>query len=116
MSSNVKQFGAGAIVSALFLFVITGVVGWVGLWASKVPTLEATFKSEVTHLNLSLKKLTVTADETNSQLKAYTEYHAMNLARITESLITHKYRIQELEKDCIENHNEIVKNRERVRP
>lgn len=107
MSERQKSFGSGAILTAMLIFAITGVMGWVGITASEVPALKATFKSEVGHLNKSLETLNITAKETNAQLKSYTEFHAVNLARITESLVTHKYRITELEKDCKENGNDI---------
>ncbi len=101
MSERSKTFGAGAILSALLIFTLTGVLGWLGIQASQVPTLEATFKSEVAHLNESIIVLTTTAKETNLALEAYTKYHAENLSRITESLITHKYKIDDLEGDIV---------------
>ena len=113
MSSNVRQFGAGAIMAMLFTPMLLAGVYWIGDKASQVPRLEAIFRTEVVHLNKSLVTLTATAKETNAQLKTYTEYHAANLARITESLVTHKYRLQELEKDCSENHADIKLCKER---
>ena len=65
MSDKFKVFGAGAIISPLLITMIIGMVSFVGLWASKVPALEATFKTEIKHLNKTLVTLTETASETN---------------------------------------------------
>lgn len=94
-------------MAMIFSPMLLASIYWVGEKASQVPKLEATLKSEVRHLNKSLASLTVTAKETNTQLRAYTEFHAINLSRITESLVTHKYRLRELEKDCGENRSDI---------
>ena len=112
MSNNVKQFGAGAIMVLLFTPMLLAALYWVGDKASQVPRLEATFQAEIIHLNKSLSSLTKTAKETNAQLKTYTEYHSANLARITEALVTHKYRLRELEKDSNENHEDIKRCKE----
>jgi len=113
MSEKTKSFGAGAILTGMIMFLVTGAMGMMWNNASHVPELEATFKTEIKHLNLSLNRLDATARETNKSLKAYTEYHAINIARITESLVTHKYKFNELEKDCDENRREIIKCKER---
>jgi len=109
MSNTTRSFGAGAIISTIFGSIFLMMIYWVGEKASQVPQLEATFKTEVAHLNKALITLTLTAKETNEQLKAYTQYHAENLSRITEALVTHKYRLTELEEVC--NENEIVKQK-----
>jgi len=101
MSNTTRSFGAGAIITIIFAPIFLAMVYWIGEKASQVPQLEATFKTEVAHLNKALTKLTKTAEETNHALKAYTKYHAENLSRITEALVTHKYRIAELEDDCV---------------
>ncbi len=106
MPKEVRIFGSGSIIAILTATLI-GVISWIGVQASHVPVIEATFKNEIRHLNQSIKKLTVTAENTNMQLEAYTKYHAQNLARITESLINHKVRIDEITKDCDENRQEI---------
>ena len=101
MSEKTKTFGAGMILSAIFVPVFLTMIYWIGAKPAQVPELEATFKLEVKHLNESIQLLTETARDTNKQLKSYTEFHAVNLARITESLVTHKYRLIDLEKDCV---------------
>ncbi len=101
MSEKTKTLGAGMILSAIFVPVFLAMIYWIGAKAAQVPELEATFKLEIRHLNESIKVLTETAKDTNKQLKSYTEFHAANLARITESLVTHKYRLIDLEKDCV---------------
>ncbi len=110
MAKEVRIFGSGAIIAILTATLI-GIISWIGVQASHVPVIEATFKSEIRHLNSSIKKLTVTAENTNLQLEAYTKFHAQNLARITESLVNHKVRIDEITKDCEENHQELQKCR-----
>ena len=37
MSNKVKSFGAGSILTAILIFILTGVFGWVGLETTKVP-------------------------------------------------------------------------------
>lgn len=111
MSEKAKQFGSGAIISALVMFTLTGVFGWIGITTAEVPALKAQAQSEFKHLNTNISELTKTAKETNRQLQAYTEFHAVNLSRITESLVGHGYKLKELEKDCLENKQNIIKCR-----
>jgi septal ring factor EnvC (AmiA/AmiB activator) len=91
----------------LLLFILTAVVGWVGYQASSVPTMEATFKSEIKYLNKNLKDLTETAQKTNSALDSYTRHHAANLARITEAIVTHRIKLDDLGEHCDKNEKEL---------
>ncbi len=109
MSEKAKQFGSGAIISAMVIFTVTGVFGWIGVTTAEVPALKAQAQAEFKHLNYNLNELKRTAQETNKQLKAYTEFHAINLSRITESLIGNKYKLMQLEEDCENNKVEISK-------
>ncbi len=100
MPAQVKQAGIVSILTALFTFMIIGVVGWFGIMASHVPALEQEIRLEVRQLNKSISSLTKTAIDTNKQLENYTKFHAANLSRITEALLDHKYKIIALEEDC----------------
>lgn len=98
MPPQVKQIGITSILTALFTFMIIGAVGWIGMLASRVPELKQEIRFEVKQLNKSIVNLAIVAKETNTQLKSYTKYHSENLARITESLVDKKYKIQTIEK------------------
>ena len=109
MSERTKQFGSGAIVSAMLIFTLTGVFGWIGVTTAEVPALKAQAQAEFMHLNKSIGELTMTAKETNKQLQAYTEFHAVNLSRLTEAIVGHGYEIRTLKKNCDENSLDIKK-------
>ena len=109
MSERTKQFGTGAIISAMLIFTLTGVFGWIGVTTAEVPALKAQAQAEFMHLNKSIGELTMTAKETNKQLQAYTEFHAVNLSRLTEAIVGHGYEIKTLKKNCDENNMDIKK-------
>ena len=109
MSERTKQFGSGAIISAVLIFTLTGVFGWIGATTAEVPALKAQAQAEFMHLNKNISELTMTAKETNKQLQAYTEFHAVNLTRLTEAIVGHGYEIRTLKKDCDENSLDIKK-------
>lgn len=100
MNSNQQKSGAMVILIGLFVSILLGVIGWVGIQASHVPTLEATFKTEIHYLNKNLETLTKTAQETNGALHSYTKYHAANLARITEAIVTQRIRLDDVDEHC----------------
>jgi len=98
MSPRMKQFGTWSIISTLLVSFILGAATWLSVQASMVPELQATFKTEIRHLNTNMIDVSSTIKETNTLLRE-------NRDVINRST----YRLTELEKDCEENKQEIKK-------
>jgi len=98
MSPKIRQFGTWSIISTLLVSFILGAATWLGVQASQVPELQATFKTEIRHLNTNMIDVSNTIKETNTLLRG-------NRDVINKSV----YRITELEKDCEDNKREIEK-------
>ena len=108
MSENVKKFGSGAIISALVLFTMTGVFGWIGVTTAEVPALKAQSKSEFAHINTNIRALTDSSIKTNKEISRFTGQVMM----LSETLVVYGLEIRELKKDCIENHTFIEECKE----
>ncbi len=100
MSEKTKSFGAGAILSPVFLAILIGAISMVGSWASKVPQLETTVKLELGHVNVSIERLTDAQISTNRNLDRYAKTQVNSTQQMTQAISEHNYRIMTLEGKC----------------
>ena len=104
MAPQVKNAGIMTILSVLFTTMIISVVSWVGVNATHVPELEQELEYKIARLDTSIKRLTKVVEGINTALTAHNKAYAASIARITEVLTDHKYRIIAIERNCNETH------------
>ena len=107
MPKEVKQMGAGAILSAILIFTLTGVLGWVGITTVEVPALKAEAKAEFKHLNKSISSLLESSIMTNETIVNNSHQQSKDIKLLTEAVMQNRVELKEVRKDCDENHVDI---------
>lgn len=102
MSERVKQFGSGAIITALVIFTLTRVFGWIGGTMAEVPALKAQAISEFAHLNKSIDKLTESSIKTNETMILHVKSDTEIIKVLSETLISHDFMLKQMRDDCDE--------------
>ena len=100
MSENVKKFGSGAIITALLIFTLTGVFGWIGVTTVEVPALKAQAMVQFSHINNSLDRLTKSTIDTNKEIRRYSDQFSL----LAETMVMYGVQLEQLKEDCNENH------------
>ena len=107
MSERAKKFGSGAIISALFIFTLTGVFGWIGITTVEVPALKAQSQAEFKNLNKNLDRLTIAQTITNKAILVNSNKQDDRLNELTNVIYSLGIEVRILRKDCDENHFDI---------
>ena len=103
MSENVKKFGSGAIITALLIFTLTGVFGWIGVTTAEVPALKAESKIQFANITKSIDRLADSSIETNKEIRRYSDQFSI----LAETMVMYGVQIEQLKEECSENHNDI---------
>ena len=103
MSEQVKRFGSGAIISALLIFTITGVFGWIGVTTAEVPALKAQAMVQFKNINDSLNELTQSNITTNKTLVDNSNKQEIILNTLSSMVYDLNLEVKLLKKDCDDN-------------
>ncbi len=107
ISPTTKKFGSGAIISAIVIFTMTGVFGWIGVTTADVPALKAQSKVEFKNLNLNVDKLTKASINTNRAILDNSNKQDVRMNELTNIIYSLGIEVNVLKRDCVENANDI---------
>lgn len=124
MPPVIKGFAAGSILMSFFIFILTGIVGWFGTQAVRMPVVEDKVSTTVGRLDTVIKSvqilntnmavlssklaaLTEQAGKTNEALTIYTKHNAENIHQLIIGIAKVSTRVSRNEKEC-----ERLRNRE----
>ena len=96
MSEKTKAIGTGAIITAILIFTMTGVFGWIGITTAEVPALKKQATIEFAHIKDTLNVLAESVISTNKEIRSYSE----DVRDLSETLVAYGIEIRELKKDC----------------
>ncbi len=112
MSPKTKLFGSGAVISAIVIFTMTGVFGWIGVTTADVPALKAQSKVEFKNLNFNVDKLTKASINTNKAILDNSDKQDSRMHELTNIIYSLGIEVSVLKRDCAENHKDIGKCQE----
>jgi len=100
MGQDVKKFGSGAIITALLIFTLTGVFGWIGVTTTEIPALKARAITEFTNLNSNIDKLTMASIRTNKVITDNSNKQDKRMNELTDVMYSLGIEVRLLRKDC----------------